>query len=89
MNRNTSIVCALAVAAAWLSLPGAATDLPKSGKYSGHYGGTFTGQMQKLGEERVIYTGVLPGVMFNNQGNGFMHKASELDYCAGSVASIA
>jgi hypothetical protein len=75
MNRGTCGVCALAVAAVWLSLPASAADLPKSGKYSGHYGWTFTGQVQKLGEDRVVYAGVLPGVMFNNEGKGFMHKA--------------
>jgi hypothetical protein len=31
--------------------------------------------VQKLGEERVVYAGTLPGVMFNNEGKGFMHKA--------------
>jgi len=50
MNRNTSVAYALAVAAMCLSLLASAADLPKSGKYSGHYGWTFTGQVQKLGE---------------------------------------
>jgi hypothetical protein len=31
--------------------------------------------VQKLGEERVVYAGTLPEVMFNNEGKGFMHKA--------------
>ena len=47
-------------------------------KYSGHYGWTFSGQVQKLGEDRVVYAGVLPGVMFNNEGKGFMHKSCHL-----------
>jgi len=65
----------LALAALCFSLPATAADLPKSGKYSGHYGWTSTGQVQKLGEDRVIYAGVVPGVMFNDKGKGFMHKA--------------
>ena len=75
MNRNISSVCALAVAAMCLSLLVSAADLPKSGKYSGHYGWTFTGQVQKLGPDRVVYAGMVPGVMFNNEGKGFLHKA--------------
>jgi len=75
MNRDKSAVCALAIAAAMLSLAVSAADLPKSGKYSAHYGWTFTGQVQKLGDDRVVYAGVLPGVIFNNEGKGFMHKA--------------
>ena len=75
MTRNTSIVHVLVLAALCFSLPAAAADLPKKGTYSGHYGWTFTGQVQKLGEDRVIYTGVVPGVMFNDKGEGFMHKA--------------
>jgi hypothetical protein len=42
MNRNTSGVYALAVAAMCLSLLPSAADLAKSEKYSGHYGWTFT-----------------------------------------------
>jgi hypothetical protein len=75
MNRKTSGIYALAVAAACLSLPASAADLPKSGKYSGHYGWTFTGQVQKLGADRTVYAGMVPGVMFNDEGKSFMHKA--------------
>ncbi len=75
MNRNTFAGCALALAALYLGLPASAADRPKSGTYSGHYGWTFTGQVQKLGADRVVYAGVVPGVMFNNEGKGFMHKA--------------
>src|ERR1700733_3153864 len=75
MNRKTSVVYTLAVTAVCLSFLASAADLPKSGKYSGHYGWTFTGQVQKLGEDRVVYAGMVPGVMFNNEGKGFMHKA--------------
>jgi hypothetical protein len=75
MIRNTSGVYALAVAAVGLSLAASAADLPKSGRYSGHCGWTFTGQVQKLGADRVVYAGLVPGVLFNNEGKGFMHKA--------------
>jgi len=70
MTRNTSIAHGLALAVLCLSLPAAAADLPKSGKYSGHYGWTFTGQVQKLGEDWVVYAGVVPGVMFNDVNKG-------------------
>ncbi len=75
MNRNTSIVYVLALAALCLALPAEAANFPKKGTYSGHYGWTFTGQVQKLGEDRVVYAGVVPGVMFNDKGKGFMHKS--------------
>jgi len=75
MKRDTSGVYALAVAAGCLCLSAFAADFSKSGKYSGHYGWTFTGQVQKLGQDRAVYVGMLPGVMFNNEGKGFMHKA--------------
>jgi hypothetical protein len=74
VNRNTSWVFALTVAMCF-SLTVSAADLSKSGTYSGHYGWTFTGQVQKLGADRVIYAGMLPGVMFNNEGKGFLHQA--------------
>jgi hypothetical protein len=75
MIRTLSGKYALAVGALCLSLTAFAADLPKSGKYSGHYGWAFTGQVQKLGADRTIYAGTLPGVMFNNEGKGFLHKA--------------
>ncbi len=75
MNGNIVGVCTLAVVATCLCRVAAAADLPKSGKYSAHYGWTFTGQVQKLGPDRTVYAGTLPGVMFNNEGKGFMHKA--------------
>jgi len=73
--QRRSIARVLTLAALCLSLPAGAADLPKSGSYSGHYGWTFTGQAQQLGEDRTVYAGVMPGVMFNDEGKGFMHKA--------------
>lgn len=75
MTRTTSIVSSLVLAGLFCASSATAGDLPKSGKYSGHYGWTFTGQVQQLGEDRVVYAGVVPGVMFNDKGKGFMHKA--------------
>jgi len=75
MNRNTSVAYALAVAAVCLSVPASAADLPKSGTYTAHYGWTFSGQVQELGANRVVYVGVVPGVIFNDAGKGFLHKA--------------
>ncbi len=75
MTRLTSIISLLALAAFCLTSSATAGDLPKSGKYSGHYGWTFTGQVQQLGKDRTIYAGVVPGVMFNDKGKGFMHKS--------------
>ncbi len=75
MNRNASIAYAVAVAAACLSSSAHAADLPKSGTYSAHYAWTFSGQVQELGANRAVYVGLLPGVIFNDAGKGFMHKA--------------
>jgi hypothetical protein len=75
MNRNMFAACAVAAASVCLALSAYAADLPKSGKYSAHYGWTFSGEVQKLGPDRTVYAGTLPGVIFNNDGKGFMHKA--------------
>jgi hypothetical protein len=75
MTRTISIVSLFALATLALTSSVDAGDLPKTGKYSGHYGWTFTGKIQKLGEDRTIYAGIVPGVMFNDKGKGFMHKA--------------
>jgi hypothetical protein len=75
MNRNKTAAFGLAVAAVCLAGQATAVDLPKSGKYAAHYGWTFAGQVQKLGADRTVYVGMLPGVMFNEEGKGFMHKA--------------
>ncbi len=75
MIRNIFFACTSAIASMGLCLSAAAADLPKSGTYSGHYGWTFNGQVQQLGPDRTVYAGVVPGVMFNDDGKGFMHKA--------------
>jgi hypothetical protein len=64
-----------AVATMFVSGLAQATDLPKSGTYSGHFGWTFTGQVQELGPNRKVYAGMVSGVMFNDTGSGFLHKA--------------
>jgi hypothetical protein len=75
MNRKTYRVFAVAVAGACIGLPATADDLPRSGTFSAHYGWTFTGQVQELGPDHTVSAGLLPGVMFNDAGKGFMHKA--------------
>jgi hypothetical protein len=75
MNRNISVAYALAVVAACLSSSALAADLPKTGTFAAHYGWTFTGQTQELGANRTVYSGVVTGVIFNDAGKGFLHKA--------------
>src|SRR6266545_2030411 len=75
MNRNMSVACALALAAACLSSSALAADLPKSGTYAAHFGWTFSGQVQELGTNRTVSAGVVTGVIFNDAGKGFLHKA--------------
>ena len=52
-----------------------AADLPKSGKYSGHFGWVFKGDVQDMGPGRSVSAGMVSGVMFNDAGKGFMHKS--------------
>ena len=75
MNRKTCVAYVLAIAVAFLSSSAFGADLPKSGKYAGHFGWVFTGQTQELGANRTVYAGVVSGVMFNEEGKGFLHKA--------------
>jgi hypothetical protein len=75
MNRKTFIAYTLAVAAVCLSSPASAADLPKSGTYSAQYGWAFSGHVQELGANRTVYAGVVAGVIFNDAGEGFLHKA--------------
>lgn len=56
------------------SLTGAA-ELLKSGKFSAHFGWVFKGDVQELGAQRTVYVGMVDGVLFNDAGKGFMHKA--------------
>src|SRR5712692_10713014 len=75
MTRNISVAYALSLAAACLSSSALAADLPKSGTYAAHYGWTFSGQVQELGTNRTVSAGVVAGVIFNDAGKGFLHKA--------------
>ena len=36
---------------------------------------TASGQTQELGSNRAVYAGVVSGVIFNDVGKGFLHKA--------------
>lgn len=69
------IARAMALIATLAATSAVAADLPKSGTYSAHYGWTFSGQVQELGPNRMAYVGMLPGVIFNNAGKGFLHQA--------------
>ncbi len=51
-----------------------AADLPKSGKYSAHFGWVFKGDVQEMGANRSVYSGMVDGVIFNDAGKGFLHK---------------
>lgn len=53
----------------------AAAELPKTGKFSGHFGWIFKGDTQELGANRTVYVGMVDGVLFNDAGKGVMHKA--------------
>ncbi len=75
MYRKRLGVCAAGFAAVCLSLIAQAGDLPKSGTYSGHFGWVFNGQVQDVGPNRKVYAGMVSGVMFNESGAGFLHKA--------------
>ena len=75
MTRTNFIVSGLTLVALGFGAQGYSGELPKNGTYSSHYGWTFTGQVQQLGPDRTVYAGTLPGVMFNDEGKGFMHKA--------------
>jgi hypothetical protein len=75
MNRNAFVLYLLIVVSACLSSSAFSADLPKSGKYSAHYGWIFTGEVQELGANRSVSVGVVSGVIINNTGKGFMHKA--------------
>jgi hypothetical protein len=73
-NSRGAILGGLAAAVLFAATPVAAQDLPKSGRYTSHYGWTFEGSVQELGPNRVVYVGMLPGVNFNDRGSGFMHQ---------------
>ena len=75
---------AISVGAACLVLAAAsfahAADMPKSGKFTSQFGWIFKGDVQELGPDRRLSTGVVSGVMFNTGGKAFLNKA--LTACA-------
>ena len=75
MSRNTLVAYALAISATGLCLPASAADPPKGGTYSAHFGWIFNGLTQALGVDRTVYAGMVSGVIFNDAGKGFLHKA--------------
>ena len=55
-------------------------ELPKSGKFTSQFGWIFKGDVQQLGPDRSLSTGVVSGVMFNTGGKTFLDRA--LTECA-------
>ena len=74
MRAGKSVAATVVFVFAAVSLASAA-DLPKTGKYSGHFGWVFKGDVQEMGTGRSVSAGMVNGVMFNDAGKGFMHKA--------------
>ena len=74
MRTRTGIPVALLFVFAAASFASAA-DLPKTGKYSAHFGWIFKGDVQEMGASRSISAGMVNGVIFNDAGKGFMHKS--------------
>jgi hypothetical protein len=72
--RTAISVGALFVALAAFSFARAA-ELPKTGKYSAHFGWVFKGDVQEMGAKRNVSVGMVDGVIFNDAGKGFMHKS--------------
>jgi len=57
-----------------------AAGMAKSGKYTSQFGWIFKGDVQDLGPDRSVSTGVVSGVMFNTAGKPFLNKT--LTACA-------
>jgi len=74
MRGRTSAAAAFLFVFAAVSFA-AAAELPKAGKYSAHFGWIFKGDVQELGATRSVSAGMVSGVIFNDTGTGFMHKA--------------
>lgn len=75
MNRNTWLLTSFFLLGANLTVSVSAGELPRNGTYSGHFGWVVDAQSQQLGENRSVYAGMVRGVMFNDAGEGFMHKS--------------
>ena len=73
MRVGTKVGALLVVFAAFSFAP--AAELPKTGKYSAHFGWVFKGDVQEMAAHRTVSVGMVDGVIFNDAGKGFMHKA--------------
>jgi len=73
IHQTRAVIIVIACAA--LTSVAVADDLPKSGRYTSHYGWTFDGQVQDMGDDHAVYVGVFQGVNFNDEGTGFLHQA--------------
>jgi hypothetical protein len=74
MKATTAVTLLFAM----LSTAAFAEDFAKSGKYTGRYDWIFDGKVYPVGQDRMILSGNLPGVIFNDAGKGFLHN-SRLD----------
>ena len=75
MKRNTLVLLGFFLICLGLTLPLSAGQLPRSGSYSGHFGWVADAHSQQLGAKRSVVAGMVSGVMFNDAGEGFMHKS--------------
>jgi hypothetical protein len=72
-------VCAAFMAVTVVTLLGAAAEaqqLPKSGKYTGKFGGQGLGQPYELEKGHVFWVGRALGVFFNDVADGFLDKSA-------------
>jgi len=75
MKRTTRFLTTLFLLNTTLTISASAAELPRSGTYSGHFGWVADVHSQQLGANRSVVAGMVSGVMFNDQGEGFMHKS--------------
>ncbi len=75
-----TILRAAAVVALFLSAGSvgfAQTQIPKSGKFSVHYGWkAMYDKVQDLGNGNTLFIGEDHGAVFNDAGSGFMHRSA-------------
>ena len=71
----TSLATAFAISIFSFATSSIAEDLAKSGKFSARYDWVFDGKVFPISQDRMILSGNLPGVIFNETGKGFMHNA--------------
>jgi hypothetical protein len=72
---HAAAVVALFLSAAFVGF--AQTQIPKSGKFSVHYGWkSVNDKLQDLGNGNTLFIDETHGAVFNDAGNGFMHHSA-------------